>query len=126
MKTRLSMKICPADPATADSTLLSAFVAACFFLSGAAGLVYQVIWVRLMDKVIGSAPFAVAAVLSVFMAGLALGSWRVGRVIDRQPTRAALLTLYGKLELGIGLLALAVPWAMAATHPRSTGYSTTA
>lgn len=61
---------------------------ACFFLSGAAGLVYQVIWVRLIEKVIGSAPFAVAAVLSVFMTGLALGSWRAGRVIDRQPGRA--------------------------------------
>ena len=110
--------MCPAAPTAADnSTLLSGFVCVCFFLSGAAGLVYQVIWVRFMDKVIGSAPFAVAAVLSVFMAGLGLGSWRVGRVIDHQPTRAALLALYGKLELGIGILALAVPWAMAATCP---------
>ncbi len=104
-------------PANADSPRLSAFVAACFFLSGAAGLVYQVIWVRLIEKVIGSAPFAVAAVLSVFMAGLALGSWRAGRVIDRQPGRAALLALYGKLELGIGVLALAVPVAMAIARP---------
>ena len=39
-------------------------------LSGAAGLVYQVIWVRRIDKIIGGAPFAVAMVLSVFMAGL--------------------------------------------------------
>lgn len=117
MKTRLSIKMCPTDPTAADSTLLSAAVAACFFLSGAAGLVYQVIWVRLIDKVIGSAPFAVAAVLSVFMAGLAVGSWWAGRFIDRRPTRAALLALYGKLELGIGGLALAVPFAMAATRP---------
>ncbi|MCG6906401.1 MAG: hypothetical protein LJE63_07235, partial [Desulfobacteraceae bacterium] len=81
-------------PADADRPLLSGFVAACFFLSGAAGLVYQVIWVRLIEKVIGSAPFAVAAVLSVFMAGLALGSWRAGRAIDRRPGRATLLALY--------------------------------
>ena len=117
MKTRLPTRECAGDPTDSDSTLLSAFVAVCFFLSGAAGLVYQVIWVRLFDKVIGSAPFAVAAVLSVFMAGLAIGSWRAGRIIDRRPTRAALLALYGKLELGIGVLALAVPFAMAAARP---------
>ena len=93
MKNRRPANARQSDPTAADSVLLSGFVALCFFLSGAAGLVYQVIWVRLMDKVIGSAPFAVAAVLSVFMAGLALGSWRVGRVIDRQPSRAVLLAL---------------------------------
>ena len=60
--------------------MLSGFVAGCFFLSGAAGLVYEVIWVRLIDKIIGSAPFAVATVLSVFMAGLALGSYVSGRL----------------------------------------------
>jgi hypothetical protein len=44
----------------ADGTALSLFVAGCFFISGAAGLVYEVIWVRLIDKVIGSALLAVA------------------------------------------------------------------
>jgi spermidine synthase len=38
---------------------LSLFVAVCFFISGAAGLVYEVIWVCLIDKVIGSAPYKV-------------------------------------------------------------------
>jgi spermidine synthase len=61
------------SPAAEDG-LLFRFVAVCFFLSGAAGLVYEVIWVRLIDKVFGSAPFAVATVLSVFMAGLGVGS----------------------------------------------------
>jgi len=117
MKTRRPTKGRTAEPPATNSTPLSGFVATCFFLSGAAGLVYQVIWVRLIDKVIGSAPFAVASVLSVFMAGLAVGSWWAGRSIDRQPTRAALLALYGKLELGIGGLALVVPFAMAATRP---------
>jgi hypothetical protein len=50
------MVICP--PAQAHNLWLNiVFVAGCFFLSGAAGLVYEVIWVRLIDKVIGSAPF---------------------------------------------------------------------
>jgi MFS family permease len=90
-----------------NSKILPAFVGACFFLSGAAGLVYEVLWVRMIDKVIGSAPFAVATVLTVFMAGLALGSYLAGRIIDRFTSRSALLALYGKLEAGIGACALA-------------------
>ena len=92
-------------------------VAACFFISGAAGLVYQVIWIRLIEKVIGSAPFAVAAVLSVFMAGLALGGYMAGRRIDRVSSRSSLLAIYGGLELGIGIFALSVPFIIAGVKP---------
>jgi hypothetical protein len=67
------------DPETPThkAPLLFTLILSCFFLSGVAGLIYEVLWVRMIDKVIGSAPFAVATVLSVFMGGLALGStWR--------------------------------------------------
>lgn len=47
--------------------MLHLFINGCFFLSGAVGLVYQVLWLRMMDKVFGGSPFAVAAVLSIFM-----------------------------------------------------------
>ncbi len=100
-----------------DGRMVSFFVAGCFFISGAAGLVYEVIWVRLIDKVIGGAPFAVATVLSVFMAGLAFGSYMAGRTIDRFVSRSALLALYGKLETGIGIFALCVPFVIQATEP---------
>ncbi|GAB6906318.1 hypothetical protein JCM12296A_21530 [Desulfosarcina cetonica] len=105
------------------------FVAGCFFLSGAAGLVYEVLWVRLIDKVIGSAPFSVATVLSVFMAGLALGSYLSGRLIDRitwritrrvtrrVTRRSALLAVYGVMELGIGACALFIPRLINAALP---------
>ena len=46
MKNRRPANARQSDPTAADSVLLSGFVALCFFLSGAAGLVYQVIWVR--------------------------------------------------------------------------------
>ena len=97
--------------------MLSGFVAGCFFFSGAAGLVYEVIWVRLIDKIIGSAPFAVATVLSVFMAGLALGSYLSGRIVDRFTRRGALLCMYGLLEIGIGICALLVPFLIHAIQP---------
>jgi spermidine synthase len=93
------------------------FILCCFFLSGGAGLIYEVLWVRMIDKVIGSAPFAVATVLSVFMGGLAFGSYLAGRYIDRLTSRVALLSLYGKLEIVIGVYALVLPFLIAAVTP---------
>lgn len=92
-------------------------VLCCFFLSGAAGLMYEVLWVRMVDKIIGSAPFAVATVLSVFMGGLALGSWAVGRYISRISSKRALLALYGKLEIAIGIYALILPFLIDTVTP---------
>jgi len=96
---------------------ISLLVSCCFFLSGAAGLIYEVLWVRLIDKVIGSAPFAVATVLTAFMAGLALGSYLAGRYIDRFSSKAALLSLYGKIEIGVGVYAVVLPFLIAAAKP---------
>jgi spermidine synthase len=81
-----------------------------FFLSGAAALVYQVAWVRSFGLVFGGSHLAVATVLSVFMAGLALGGWWVGRRVDR---RARILRFYARLELGIAASALAYVGLMA-------------
>ena len=64
----------PARFRALTTKLLPTFIGLCFFLSGAAGLVYELLWIRMIDKVIGSAPFAVATVLTIFMGGLALGS----------------------------------------------------
>lgn len=74
-----------------------------FFLSGAAALVYQMVWVRALTLVFGGSHLAVTAVLTVFMAGLAIGGFVVGRRADRV---AGPLRLYGLLELGIAGSAL--------------------
>jgi spermidine synthase len=74
------------------------------FLSGAAALVYEIVWARRLALVLGSTAGAVAAVLSAFMLGLALGAVLVGRRSDasRRPLR-----WYGFLEIGIGIFAIA-------------------
>ena len=87
----------------------AALILICFFLSGIAGLVYEVLWVRLFANVIGSAPLAVASVLTVFMAGLALGSYIASRKVDRIKARGDLLRLYGLLECGIAAYGLLMP-----------------
>src|SRR5882762_2791361 len=77
-----------------------------FFLSGATGLVYEVIWVRLTGLVFGNTSQAISTVLGAFMAGLALGSWKLGQKADRTDNP---LRMYGLLEIGIGLSAALVP-----------------
>lgn len=78
-------------------------VALIFVLSGAAALVYQVVWTRSLGLVFGSSHLAVTTVLAVFMGGLALGGALFGR---RVGSERRLLRLYGRLELGIAAAAL--------------------
>jgi spermidine synthase len=50
------------------------FLAICFLLSGATGLIYEVVWARMLGLVFGATTIAISAVLAAFMGGLALGS----------------------------------------------------
>lgn len=75
-----------------------------FFVSGAAALVYEVAWVRSLGLVFGASHLAVTTVLAVYMGGLALGAAAFGKRADASPRP---LRLYGLLELGIALSALA-------------------
>ena len=81
-----------------------------FLLSGACSLIYEVIWLRLGMAAFGTTAPAQSAVLSVFMAGLALGSWQGGRLAHRLGGDfSRSLRLYAAAELGIGASAFMVP-----------------
>ena len=88
-------------------------VIACFFLSGFAALLYQTAWLRQFSLVFGTSELAVATVLAAYMGGLALGSAVAGRYAGRV-TRPVLV--YGILEAGIALSALAVPLLLLAAR----------
>ena len=81
----------------------------CFFLSGFAGLVYEVSWIRKASLAFGSTTFAVSTVLAVFFLGLACGSYLFGRIGQRtlRPLR-----LYALIEVGLGLFAMASPYLL--------------
>jgi spermidine synthase len=81
-------------------------IAVCFILSGATGLIYEVLWARMLGLVFGATTFAISAVLAAFMGGLALGSAWSGKLAARikRPLRA-----YGLIEIGVAVYALAVP-----------------
>jgi predicted membrane-bound spermidine synthase len=84
-----------------------------FFVSGTLGLIYEVVWARQLSMIFGISVFATSTVLAVYMAGLALGSVWVGRFIDRSPNP---VRVYALLEGGIGLTALAMPFALHAVR----------
>src|SRR5678815_4574423 len=100
--------------ATSVSVPLAAVVLL-FTVSGAAGLIYEVIWIRSLTLVFGKTIYAASAVLAAFMAGLALGSVWGGRFVDRWVSVRGRhpLKIYGLLEAGIGLWALVLPLVMA-------------
>jgi spermidine synthase len=90
-----------------------------FFLSGISGLVYQIVWTRQLVLVFGNTLLATSTVLTAFMAGLAAGSYLLGRYIDAGPRQ--LIRLYALLEAGIGGFALLFPLLLAAATPLYTG-----
>ncbi|HSC70733.1 MAG TPA: fused MFS/spermidine synthase [Candidatus Methylomirabilis sp.] len=99
--------------AVGPERLLAISIGFCFFLSGASGLVYEIVWMRMLGLVFGHAVFAVTTVLAAFMGGLALGAALLGRLIDRwgRPLR-----VYAVLEGAIGLYALVAPALFAAAQ----------
>lgn len=90
-----------------------------YFLSGLAGLLYQVTWSRLLALHMGHNLAALSTVLAAFMGGLATGSALAGRWTPRL-TDVAALRLYGWLELAAAALALLVAPALHALGPLLT------
>ena len=73
------------------------------FLSGANGLVMEIVFRRQLLLSLGVTHYSVGTVLTVFMAGLALGSILFGRIADKT---AYPIRIYGILEIGVGLAGL--------------------
>ncbi|HZZ01564.1 fused MFS/spermidine synthase [Paraburkholderia sp.] len=79
------------------------------FASGAASLIYQVLWIKQLALVVGVEVQAVTTGVSAFFAGLAIGGWIFGRLADRL---ARPLRLYALLEAGVLVLAVASTWML--------------
>ena len=85
-----------------------------FFLSGAAALAYEVLWMRRFSVLLGATAPAVAAALAAFFAGLGLGSYLLGRLAPRF-TRP--LLAFAALETATALSALSVEPLLRAMQP---------
>ncbi|HKV86120.1 MAG TPA: hypothetical protein VJN88_16320, partial [Ktedonobacterales bacterium] len=84
-----------------------------FTLSGAAGLIYEVVWSRQLVLVFGNTTQAVSAILTGFFGGIAIGSVLGGRLADRarRPLR-----LYGMLEVLLVVVVLLTPLTFLLIH----------
>lgn len=82
---------------------------AIYFLSGATGLVYEVLWAKYLGLLFGASALANTTVLATFLGGLALGSAWLGPLADRSKNP---LLFYGRLELGLALAGLIPPFAL--------------
>ena len=80
-----------------------------FVGSGCAAMIYEVVWLQLLQLVIGSTAASLGVLLGTFMGGMCLGSLLLPRLVSgrRHPLR-----VYAVLELGIGAIGLAVLYGM--------------
>jgi spermidine synthase len=79
-----------------------------FLASGAAGLIYQVVWTQDLVLIFGNTTLAVTTTVSAFLAGLGVGAL-IGAALGARLRRA--LAVYGLLEVAVGCLALLMPLA---------------
>jgi spermidine synthase len=91
----------------------STLIYAIFVLSGAAGLIYEVVWARQLVLVFGNTTQAVSAILTGFFGGMAIGSVVGGRLADRIRSP---LRLYGLLEIALVAVVIATPITFRLIH----------
>jgi spermidine synthase len=84
-----------------------------FVLSGAAGLIYEIVWSRQLVLVFGNTTQAVSAILTGFFGGMAIGAFFGGRIADRVRSP---LRMYGILELLLVVVVLATPLSFRLIH----------
>ncbi|HEY3473400.1 MAG TPA: fused MFS/spermidine synthase [Anaerolineales bacterium] len=91
-----------------------------FLFSGAAGLVYQIVWARLLELYFGVTMVSVTLIVSAYMAGLGIGSLIGGRIARN--VRNTLLQ-YGFLEIGIALFGVISPTIIVGIGQATAGVS---
>jgi MFS family permease len=97
------------DKASWERACGAGWIPAVFLLSGAAALVDQLAWQRLLVLSAGGDVVAVTIIVTAFMAGLGIGSLVGGRLADRLSTRANVV-VFIQAEIGIGLYGLCSSW----------------
>jgi len=78
-----------------------------FVLSGLTSLIYEIVWSRILSTILGNTSLAISIVVSIFMAGLAIGSFVAARSVIAKKNP---LLIYALLELFIGLYSVCTPF----------------
>jgi spermidine synthase len=80
-----------------------------FIASGCAALIYEIVWLQLLEFVIGSSAVSLGVLLGTYMGGMCLGSFTLPRIISR---RRHPLRVYALFELGIGMSGIVILFGM--------------
>lgn len=94
-----------------------------FFISGFSGLIYQVMWNRQFKLILGSSIVSVSIIVAIFMLGLLLGSWWIGKKLEAKKSINELF-YYGILEIIIGLFGFALIFILPKAHLLFSVFST--
>src|ERR1041385_148766 len=104
VKSAIAVKKQLATVATAEPARLLPLLLLLFIASGASALIYEIVWLQLLQMIIGSSAISLGVLLGTFMGGMCLGSLFLPRLI---PQRFHPLRVYAALELAIGAIAIA-------------------
>lgn len=80
-----------------------------FFVSGASGIIYQILWVRQLSLVFGGVTLVIASVTSVILLGLAVGAWLGGKLADKFVNQAKFYLL---VEVSTAVLGVINWWGL--------------
>jgi spermidine synthase len=97
-----------------DEGRVPAWLLVAFFVSGAAGLVYEVVWAKVLSYTLGNSLFAISTVVAAFFGGLAIGAYLLGPPLARA---GAHVRRYALLEVGVAVLGILSVPALRAIDP---------
>ena len=92
-------------PTGERSTRYLPLLSVLFVGSGAAALIYEIVWFQLLQLVIGSSAVSLAVLLATFMGGMCVGSLLLTKVVSRMRHP---LDVYARLEGLIGVCGAAL------------------
>jgi len=90
----------------------------CFFASGTAGLILEIVWSKYLSFLLGNSIYGVSTVVAAFLGGLGIGAAWGGRLAARSRTP---LAAYGRLEALVGILGISSPLAILVAPPLFAG-----
>ena len=94
----------PATAAVPPSQRCLPWLVLLFLGSGCAALIYEIVWLQLLELVIGLTSVSIGILLGTFMGGMCLGSLFLSRLVS---SRRHPLRVYAVLELGIAAIGIA-------------------
>ncbi len=99
----------PQTPVSARVNRLFPLLLVLFAASGAAGLIYEIVWLQLLQLVVGSSAVSLAVLLGTFMGGMCLGSLLFSRVVSN---KYSALRVYAVLEVATALFGVLVLYGL--------------